>query len=431
MASAPPPSQFDVRRVRARFPALAITDNGAARIYLDNPGGTQMPQSALERMQHYLLHQNANRGGAFRTSVETERLLRESRRAMADFLNAPTEREIVFGANMTSLTFALSHALKHWLQPEDEIIVTRLDHDGNIAPWLRLMEDSGARIRWLDFHPPDCVLNMDELEGLLTEKTRLLAIGYASNAVGTISPVQRMAALAHAAGAMVFVDAVQYAPHAPIDVQALGADFLACSPYKFFGPHQGVLWGRYDLLDRLPAYKARPAGERPPDKFETGTQSHEGQAGTLGALEHLAWVGSQFGAEFNAQFPGFTEMKLELHSGMAAIKAYEQTLSAHLINGLRKIRGVRIWGITDPQRLHERVPTISFTLEGHTPRAIAERLAADNIFVWDGHYYAVETVQRLGLAQSGGMLRVGAAHYNTAQELDRLLEVLDGLQRGE
>jgi cysteine desulfurase family protein (TIGR01976 family) len=272
---------------------------------------------------------------------------------------------------------------------------------------------------------------MDELEGLLTEKTRLLAIGYASNAVGTISPVQRMAALAHAAGAMVFVDAVQYAPHAPIDVQALGADFLACSPYKFFGPHQGVLWGRYDLLDRLPAYKARPAGERPPDKFETGTQSHEGQAGTLGALEHLAWVGSQFGAEFNAQFPGFTEMKLELHSGMAAIKAYEQTLSAHLINGLRKIRGVRIWGITDPQRLHERVPTISFTLEGHTPRAIAERLAEDNIFVWDGHYYAVETVQRLGLAQSGGMLRVGAAHYNTVQELDRLLEVLDELQRGE
>lgn len=431
MVSAPPLFQFDVQRVRARFPALGLTDNGAARIYLDNPGGTQMPQAALERMHHYLLHQNANRGGAFRTSAETDRLLRESRRAMADFLNAPSDREIVFGANMTSLTFALSHALKHWLQPEDEIIVTRMDHDGNIAPWLRLAEDADARIRWLDFNPPDGTLNMDELEGLLTDKTRLLAIGYASNAVGTISPVQRMAALAHAAGAMVFVDAVQYAPHAPVDVQTLGADFLICSPYKFFGPHQGVLWGRYDLLDRLPAYKIRPAAEQPPHKFETGTQNHEGQAGTLGALEHLAWVGSQFGMEFDGQFPEFTERKLQLHSGMAAIKAYEQTLSAHLINGLRQIPGVRIWGITDPQRLDERVPIVAFTISGHSPRAIAELMGEHNIFVWDGHYYAVEVVERLALAHSGGMVRVGPAHYNTVQELDRLLEVLAKFQRGE
>ena len=420
-----------MHRVRARFPALAITDNGAARIYLDNPGGTQLPRSALERMQHYLLRQNSNRGGVFRTSVETDRLLSESRHAMADFLNAPSEREIVFGANMTSLTFALSHAMKHWLEPKDEIIVTRLDHDGNIAPWLHLAEDSCARIRWLDFNPSDCTLNMDELERLLTDKTRLLAISYASNAVGTISPVQRMAVLARAVGAMVFVDAVQYVPHAPVDVQTLGADFLICSPYKFFGPHQGVLWGRYDLLDRLHAYKIRPAGERPPHKFETGTQSHEGQAGTLGALEHLAWVGSQFGTEFNGQFPEFTGRKLQLHSGMSAIKAYEQTLSAHLIDGLAQIPGVRIWGITDTQRLDERVPTVAFTMEGHTPRSIAERLAKHNIFVWDGHYFAVEMVERLALAHSGGTVRVGPAHYNTIQELDKLLEVLTGLQRGQ
>ena len=382
-------------------------------------------------MQHYLLHQNANSGGVFRTSVETDWLLCESRHAMADFLNAPSNREIVFGANMTSLTFALSHAMKHWLEPRDEIIVTRLDHDGNIAPWLHLAEDSGARIRWLDFNPSDCTLNMNELERLLTDKTRLLAINYASNAVGTINPVQRMAGLARAAGAMVFVDAVQYVPHAPVDVQTLGADFLICSPYKFFGPHLGVLWGRYDLLDRLHTYKVRPAGELPPQKFETGTQSHEGQAGTLGALEHLAWVGSQFGAEFKGQFPEFTGRKLQLHSGMAAIKAYEQTLSTRLIDGLRQIPGVRIWGITDTQRTDERVPTVAFTMDRHSPRSIAERLAKHNIFVWDGHYYAVEVMERLALAHSGGMVRVGPVHYNTIQELDSLLEVLTVLQRGE
>lgn len=402
-----------------------------ARVYLDNPGGTQLPQSAFERMQHYLLHQNANSGGVFRTSVETDWLLCESRHAMADFLNAPSNREIVFGANMTSLTFALSHAMKHWLEPRDEIIVTRLDHDGNIAPWLHLAEDSGARIRWLDFNPSDCTLNMNELERLLTDKTRLLAINYASNAVGTINPVQLMAGLARAAGAMVFVDAVQYVPHAPVDVQTLGADFLICSPYKFFGPHLGVLWGRYDLLDRLHTYKVRPAGELPPQKFETGTQSHEGQAGTLGALEHLAWVGSQFGAEFKGQFPEFTGRKLLLHSGMAAIKAYEQTLSTRLIDGLRQIPGVRIWGITDTQRTDERVPTVAFTMDRHSPRSIAERLAKHNIFVWDGHYYAVEVMERLALAHSGGMVRVGPVHYNTIQELDSLLEVLTVLQRGE
>jgi cysteine desulfurase family protein (TIGR01976 family) len=381
-------------------------------------------------MQHYLLYQNANRGGAFRTSVETEQIIHEARLAMSDFLNATSEHEIVFGANMTNLTFAISHALKHWLEPNDEIIVTRLDHDGNVSPWLRLAEDTGATIRWLDFNPVDCTLKLDELEGLLTYNTRLLAIGYASNSVGSINPVQQMTSLAHEAGAIVYVDAVQYAPHAPIDVQTLGADFLICSAYKFFGPHQGVLWGRYDLLDKLPAYKVRAAGDQPPDKFETGTQNHEGQAGTLGALQHLAWIGSQFGNKYSSQFPEFKERKLQLHTGMAAIKAYEQTLSAHLINGLQHIPGVRIWGITDPQQLGERVPTVAFTMERHAPQAIAECMGKHNIFVWDGHYYALDTVDRIALAHTGGMVRVGPAHYNTVNELDKFLELLAQLQHG-
>ena len=390
-----------------------------------------MPQPALDRIHYYLTHQYANSGGVFRTSLETDQMLHDSRRAMADFLNAPSEDEIIFGPNMTSLTFTLSNVLKYWIHPNDEIIVTRLDHDANISPWLHLAEDVGARIRWIDFNTPDCRLNIDELEAILTDKTRLIAIGLASNSVGTINPVHKIASLARAYDVLIYVDAVQYAPHAPIDVQTLGVDFLTCSPYKFFGPHQGVLWGRYDLLDRLPAYKVRPAQEQPPHKFETGTQSHEGRAGTLGALEYLAWVGTQFGDKFRNQFPDFQERTLKLHAGMAAIQSYEQTLSKHLINGLKNIPGTTIWGITDTHRLDERVPTVTFTMNGHNPRVIAERMAKQNIFIWDGHYYAVETAERLGLDRSGGMVRVGMAHYNTIQELDRLLECLHRLQTKE
>ena len=424
MSNTFPSEYLDTIKVRARFPSLDIKDNGVNRIYLDNPGGTQICQSSLDQIQNYFLRNNANSGGTFRTSLDTDAVLLETRLAMSEFLNAETEREIVFGQNMTSLTFAISHSLTQWIQPEHEIIVTRLDHDANIAPWLQLSDETGAKIRWIDFDPRDCTLNLESFEKLLTNKTKLVAVGYASNSVGTINPVKKIAAMAHSVGALVFVDAVQYAPHAPTDVQAIGADFLVCSPYKFFGPHQGVLWAKYELLDSLPAYKVRPAENKPPHKFETGTQSHEGQAGTLGALEHIAWVGSEFGHDYASQFSAMSNRRLHLHCGMAAIQAYEQKLSTHLIEGLLKTSGVRIWGITDTNRLSERVPTVSFTVDGCQPRDIAKILADENIFVWDGHHYAIEIINQLGLTETGGMIRVGPAHYNTVEELDRLLEVL-------
>jgi cysteine desulfurase family protein (TIGR01976 family) len=328
---------------------------------------------------------------------------------------------------MTSLTLAISRSLARWLGPGDEIILTRMDHDANVAPWLHVAADREINVKWLDFSPETYRYHLDDLEGLLTERTRLVAVNYASNALGTINDVKTVVEMAHAAGALAFVDAVQYVPHGPTDVQALGCDFLACSLYKIFGPHVGVLWGKAELLDRLPAYKVRPAEAHPPGKFETGTQNHEGLAGALGAMEYLAWVGETLAPEHHAQYAHFGGRRQRLHAALAAIKEYEQTLSARLIAGLQRLPGVLIRGITDPARLADRVPTVSFTLEGHAPAEVAQALTAENIYVWDGDYYAVEVIERLGLAETGGMVRVGAAHYNTVEEIDRLLEALAAL----
>ncbi|MDA0699354.1 MAG: aminotransferase class V-fold PLP-dependent enzyme, partial [Chloroflexi bacterium] len=274
---------LNLPRIRANFPALSLRDAGQARVYLDNPGGTQVAQQVLDRMQHYLVHNNANNGGAFRTSRDSDVIQAEAHSAMADMLNAASPAEIIFGQNMTSLTFAMSRSLAQGWHAGDELVVTRLDHDGNIAPWLAVAADRGLTVKWLDVDVEDCTLQTEQLQQLLTPRTRLVAVGYASNAVGTVNPIAQIAAQVHAAGALLFVDAVQWVAHGPTDVQALGADLLACSAYKFFGPHQGVLWGRQALLEQLPAYKVRPASANPPGKFETGTQSHEGQAGVLGA----------------------------------------------------------------------------------------------------------------------------------------------------
>ena len=374
-----------------------------------------MVQSCLERMQRYLVDTNANHGGAFETSQASDALVEQARQAMADFINAARLEEIVFGANMTSLTFTLSRALVKTFQPGDTIVVTRLDHDANISPWLLAAEDRGCRVRWVDINPADCTLNLDDFQKALELKPRLVAFGFASNAVGTINPVQRLAELAHAAGAMVYVDAVHYAPHGPIDVQALGVDFLVCSAYKFFGPHLGILYGRYELLERLPAYRVRPAPALPPGKFETGTGNFEAMAGLLGALEYYEWLGKTYGEPAR----GYFGRRLVFKQAQNAVRAYEAGLTRALLTSLQAIPGLKIYGITDPARLEQRVPTFSFTLAGHAPRQIAEKLGASGIQVWDGNFYALAITDRLGLEESGGMVRVGALHYNSLDEIEQ------------
>src|SRR5512137_108977 len=419
----------DLSVVRDQFPALQQTDEqGQPFVYFDGPGGTQVPQSVIDAMADYLTRANANTHGAFATSQRSDQIIAETRQAVADFLNAPTPDEVAFGPNMTTLTFAVSRAIARDLKPGDEIVVTRLDHDANIAPWLAL-EERGVVVRHADFNPADCTLDMAGLAALITERTRLVAVGYASNAVGTINDVRRIGELAHAAGAWVYVDAVHYAPHGPIDVQAINCDFLVCSAYKFFGPHMGVLYGRYDLLDHLRAYKVRPAGNQPPDKFETGTKNHEGLAGTAAAINYLADLGTELGASFAGDYPDFSGRRLQLKTALAAIRAYERPLVGKLIKGLQAIPGVTLYGIADPSRFDRRAPTVAFTLKGTTPRQVAERLGQASIFVWDGNYYALAVTERLGVEESGGMVRVGIAHYNTAAEVDRLLEAVSDLAR--
>ncbi|GAC1616760.1 MAG: cysteine desulfurase-like protein [Ktedonobacteraceae bacterium] len=409
-------STFNVDEVRNHFPALASDD-----IYFDNPGGTQVAREVVERMQHYFEHNNANHGGAFRTSRASDAVVAEARQAVAAFLNAARPEEIVFGQNMTSLTLHISRSIARTLSPGDEIVVTRLDHDANIAPWLLIAEDKGCTVRWVDIHPEDCTLDMDDMQRQITPRTKLVALGYASNAVGTVNDVKRAVALAHSVGALCFIDAVQYAPHKLIDVQALDCDFLACSAYKFFGPHTGILYGKYDLLDKLTAYKVRPSGKQPPDKFETGTQSFESIAATLGAMEYFAWLGKQFGGETGP-------LSQVLRTGIEVIDAYELQLNHALLEGLNSISGLHLRGITDPQKMGQRVPTFSFTLAGWDPRLVAEKLAQEHINVWNGNYYALAIMERLGLEAQGGMVRVGLTHYNTHGEIEKLVDALHTLR---
>ncbi|MBL8165884.1 MAG: cysteine desulfurase-like protein [Anaerolineae bacterium] len=410
---------LDLAAIRSQFRM-----NGDKQpIFFDNPAGTQVPDRVIEAVSNYYRSMNANSGGAFATSQRSDAMVTAVREQMADFLNAPSPSEIVFGPNMTTLNFSLSRALAKGLRAGDEIVLTRMDHDANVAPWLRIAEDYGLVVRWVDILEADCTLDMDSLEAALTDRTKIVATVHASNAVGTINPVEQIASMAHAAGALFVVDAVQSAPHIPIDVQAIGCDFLLCSAYKFFGPHIGILWGRYDLLASLPAYKVRPSKDKPPYRWETGTPSFETIAGVGAALDYFEAIGQEHGAAYAEQFPGFAGRRLTLKTGIAALAAYERELVTHLITELQSIPGVRIAGITDPARYHERVPTVVFTKAGQTPHVIAEYLAAHNIYVWDGNYYAVEIMERLGHAQHG-MVRVGLAHYNTHDEIERFAAVL-------
>lgn len=417
---------LDLDAIRSKFPALSAGD-----VVLDNPGGTQVPRGVTDRIVRYLHETNANHGGAFPTSRASDAVVAEGRAAVADLLGASRPEEVAFGPNMTTLTFAMARSLSRSWKPGDEVVLTRLDHDANVSPWLLAAEDRGATVRWLDFDPGDCTWSVGALRALLSERTKLVALGWASNSVGTVNDVAAAAAAAHEAGALVYVDAVHYAPHGPIDVAAAGIDFLACSAYKFFGPHLGILWGRHELLERTFAYKVRPAGDAPPDRWETGTQSFEAVAGTLGALEYLAWVGDRFGEPLRAGLAGtYAGRRLALKAAMAAIHAYEETLSRALVEALAVVPGLAIRGITDPIRFGARVPTFSFTLAGHHPRNVAEELGRRGFRTWDGNYYAVGVTERLGLEGKGGMVRVGAVHYNTDEEIRRLGAALREIARG-
>ena len=407
---------FDTGPLRAQFPALSLALDGEPVVYLDGPGGTQVPQRVIDAVAGYYREMNANTHGRFATSRRTDAMLVEAHAAMADLLCASPE-EVKFGPNMTSLTFALARAIGRTLRPGDEVVVTRLDHDANVSPWRLMAEDAGAIVRYVDIREDDCTLDLDSLDAALSERTRLVAVGYASNAVGTVNPVATIVARAHSAGAWAFVDAVHYAPHGPIDVTALDADFLACSAYKFCGPHVGVLFAKAERLAALPAYKLRPA----PDAFESGTQNHEGLAGTVAALDYLAQIGREQGAAFRAGFPGMVGRRLDLHAGLAAVADYERGLSERLIGGLLAIPGVRIWGITDPARLEQRTPTVAMRLDGWSPGALAAELGRRGIFAWDGDFYALGLLERLGLATSGGLVRLGLVHYNTPDEVDLVL----------
>ena len=421
--------------VRARFPALARRQDGRPYVYLDGPGGTQVPQQTIEAMAGYLQRCNANHEGAFATSEESDAILAEAHAAAADFLGAADAAEVAFGQNMTTLTFAASRAIGRTLKAGDEIVVTRLDHDANVAPWLHLEEERGVRVRWVEIRPEDCTLDLTGFERVLGPRTRVVAVGLASNAVGTLNPVPRIVEMAHAAGALTYVDAVHAAPHVAIDVVALGTDFLVCSPYKFFGPHLGLLYGRRELLESLAAYKVRPSPDEPPGKWETGTLPGESLAGLLGTFGYLEWLGETYGsgAGGGAGSGGgagagggaaASTRRARLRAAMAVIGATDRGLARRALIALGGVPGLEVRGIVDPNRLAERVPTFAFTLAGHSPRQVAAELGRRGIAVWDGDYYAYELIRALGLAESGGMVRVGLVHYNTAAEIGRLVEAL-------
>ena len=412
---------LDLSAVRSQFPGLNRPD-----VFFDNPGGTQIAQPSLDRVTRYLIESNANHEGVFATSIASDAVLDEAHRAMADFYNAASPEEIVFGNNMTTITLHISRSLSREWKEGDEIVVTRLDHDANVTPWVLAAQDRGVKVNWVDFDVEDGTLNLDDLQKALDRKPKLLAVGYASNSLGTINPVKKIIDMAHAAGTLVYIDAVQYAPHGTIDVQKLDCDFLISSAYKFFGTHSGILYGKHDLLEKLFAYKVRPATNKLPGKFETGTQNHEGIAGVLGAVEYFEWVGREFGGEFAN---GLAEEKyqgrrLELKKGMTAIHAYEYELARELLSALESVPGLRLYGLTDVRRLDERVATFSFRLKDIHPRVVAEKLAQEGIYVWDGNYYALNVSERLGVEEHGGMVRVGAAHYNTLDEVARLKDAL-------
>lgn len=408
------PSKLDLSWVRSQFPALSLEVNGQRAAFLDGPGGTQVPQRVIDAVSDYYRTSNANTCGAYVTSRRTDQMIADARAAMADFLGCDAN-EIVFGLNMTSLTYALSCSIGRDLGSGDEIVLTLLDHDANFSPWQAL-EERGVKIQVADIREEDCTLNMHDLTSKINRRTKLVAVGYASNAVGTINDVKAIVKIAHDVGAMAFIDAVHYAPHGPIDVRELGCDFLACSTYKFFGSHMGVLYGKREHLARLQPYKLRANTNAVPQRWEWGTLNHECIAGISACVDYLAELGGRTSS--------VNTRRQALLAAYEVIRFHEQVLIRRMLRGLAEIPGLRLYGISDISRLDRRCPTFAIRIPGHTPLELATKLGERGIFTWDGNYYALNLTERLGVEQDGGFLRIGFVHYNTEQEVERVLEAL-------
>ncbi len=429
------PAALDLTLIRAEFPALSQTVNGHPAVFFDGPGGTQVPQRVIDAISGYLGRDNANSGGAYATSRCTDAAIAEARAAMADFLHCQAD-EVMFGLNMTQLTFAMSRAIGRELKAGDEIVVTRLDHDANVSPWLAMAEERGVTVRWAEIHDEDCTLDMADLAAKINSKTKLVAAGYASNAVGTINPVREIVRLAHAAGALAYIDAVHYGPHGLIDVAELDCDFLVCSTYKFFGPHMGVLFGKREHLTRMRPYKVRPLTEAIPFRWEFGTLNHECIAGITACVEYFADLGRRYSSEKMSRVPhptrvslgGNHERRAAIVADHAAIHEHERALLERMMAGLREIPKLKIYGITDTTRFHERCSTIAVRIEGgkpkHQPLPLATKLGERGFFTWDGNYYALNLTEHLDVEKTGGFLRIGLVHYNTVEEVDRFLVAL-------
>ena len=406
---------LDLTWIRSQFPSLAQTVNGHPAVFLDGPGGTQVPQRVIDAIADYLARNNANTGGAYPTSRNTDRMIAEARAAMGDFLNCAAD-EVVIGPNMTTLTYAMSRALGREFGPGDEIVLTLLDHDANFSPW-KALEEKGVTIRTVNFHPADCTLDMDDLARKITSHTRLAAVGYASNAVGTINNVAEVVRLARQAGALSYIDAVHYAPHGPIDVRALDCDFLVCSTYKFFGPHMGVLYGKREHLQRLRPYKVRPNTDNIPNCWEWGTLNHECIAGIKACVDYWEELGRRVE-------PSAAGRRAAILAAYEAIHPHERAMMERMIAGLLAIPGLKLYGISDPRRFDRRCATFAVRIEGHTPLELATKLGDRGFFTWDGNYYALNLTEQLGVERSGGFLRIGLVHYNTPDEVERLLAAL-------
>jgi cysteine desulfurase family protein (TIGR01976 family) len=424
--------QLDLAWARGQFPALSQYVNGQPAAFLDGPGGTQVPQRVIDAISDYLRSNSANTCGAYQTSRNTDQVIAGARAAMADFLGCDTD-EVVFGPNMTTLTFAMSRAIGRELGPDDEILLTHLDHDANVSPW-RALEERGVKIQFADINEEDCTLNLDDLAAKINSRTRLVAVGYASNAVGTINDVKTIAGLAHDAGALAYIDAVHYAPHGSIDVREIDCDFLVCSTYKFFGPHMGVLYGKREHLARFTPYKVRANTNAVPQRWEWGTLNHECIAGITACVEYLADVGYRTshvapdalvrGGRVGA--PGPTR-RHALLSAYRAIRVHERNLSKRMLRGLAEISGLRLYGISDLARIDSRCPTFAMRIKGYSPLELASKLDERGTFSWDGNYYALNLTERLDVERDGGFLRIGFVHYNTAEEVDRVLNELRGI----